>query len=120
MADADARQALLVSRSVRLTLIMCAPVAFAVVLAEIAIFILILRRDIGPEIGIGLMFGGILTPAFTIVPMVKSVVESWTKQDVAKTEAAGAVAVAATPASTALVVPAASVPAAMVLAAGGT
>lgn len=81
---AVARAPLTLSRGVRLVLIACSPIAFAIVLAEIAVFVLILRRDVTPVVGIGLMFGGILTPAFSIVPMIKSVIEGWTRQDEAK------------------------------------
>lgn len=75
------------SRGVRLGVFAASPVLLAIALAEIAVFVRILRSQLDLEKGIALMFGGILLGAVTVLPMYLKLVEGWTRQDVAKTEA---------------------------------
>lgn len=87
MADSPQPAPLMTSRGVRLGVFAASPVMLAIVLAEIAVFVRILRSQIDLEKGIGLMFGGILVGAVMVLPMYLKLVEGWTRQDVAKTEA---------------------------------
>lgn len=75
------------SRGARLGVLAASPVLLAIVLAEVAVFVRIIRGQTDLEKGIALMFGGILLGAITVLPMYLKLVEGWTRQDVAKTEA---------------------------------
>ena len=83
----DEKAPLTASRGVRLWLFACVPIAVAVIFALVAVFVLILQGRIAIEAGIALMFGGILTGGFAVVPLAGRVVDGWTRQDVAKIEA---------------------------------
>jgi hypothetical protein len=80
-----AMSALRSSRKVMLVWIACAPIALAILLAEVLIFVEVIRGKLGVEAGIGLMFGGVLAGAAGVVPLVISAINGFTKEDVART-----------------------------------
>ncbi len=88
MADMPKPAPIMTSRSVRLAMIACSPVVLAVILAELAIFVAMVRGRTPLEIGIGLMFGGVLVGGVTVLPMYLKIAEGWTRQDEAKINAA--------------------------------
>ena len=65
-----------------------APVGFATALAEIAVFVAMLRDRIGLEAGAALMIGSILPLAYAAAKGGAATIDGWTREDVAETEAA--------------------------------
>lgn len=78
------RASLRESRKVTIVKIALAPLVFAVLLAEVLIVVQVIRGRLGIEAGIALMFGGVLTAAAGIVPLVAKLVEGITREDEAR------------------------------------
>lgn len=72
------------SRGARLAAYALAPLVFVVVLAELAAFVAFLQRRMTWIEYLGAAFVGIFGGALAIVPLIRSVIEGWTRQDEAK------------------------------------
>lgn len=75
------------SRGARLASFWLAPVMLIVVLAELAAFVAFLQRRMTWGEYIAAAFVGIVAGAMGAIGLIKPVIDGWTKQDVAKTEA---------------------------------
>lgn len=84
MSQPDPKESLARSRKVLLAKVALAPIVIAVLLAEVLIFVQVLRGRITTEAGIALMCGGVLTGAAGVVPIVWKLIEGITKEDEAK------------------------------------
>lgn len=76
------------SRKVLMWVIATIPILLALLLADLAIFVRMVQGKIALEAGVGLMFGAVALGAITALPLAKSVIDGWTREDEAKTAAA--------------------------------
>lgn len=75
------------SRKAVIAMVFGAPILFTVVCAEIALAVMMVRKDLDPKVAIVLMFGSVLGAAFGASQLAKPLILSWSAEEVAKTNA---------------------------------